>query len=110
MYMEIENELQNEIVNFIGDGEARYTEIQDHFSKYTKGQVAGALNILRKKNILSTKERGLYSKNVSVVQALKHDIEKKLKKYDLNIIVMEQPNEVEPFVKLYREINNLINE
>lgn len=105
--METDNVLQNEIIAFVGDGEVRFSDIRKHFSEYTNGQVSGALGTLRRKNILSTRKRGIYSRNVSIVQSLKSDIDQALIKYDLNAIVMDHPDEVAAFVKLYRELKNL---
>jgi len=107
VYMENTKDLKQEILNFIGNREVRYSDIQKQFeSEYTQGAVSGALGTLRKKNILSTKERGVYSQNVSIVQALKNDVDGVLKKYDLNNI-LDNPSEAEEFISLFKKFKEL---
>ena len=82
-------------------------DIQKKFgSNYTPGAITGALGTMKKKNMISTRARGIYRQNISIVQTLKNDIDMVLKKYDLNIII-NNPDEANEFINLYKKLQEL---
>ena len=56
--------------------------------------------------MISTRARGIYRQNISIVQTLKNDIDMVLKKYDLNIII-NNPDEANEFINLYKKLKEL---
>ncbi len=107
LLMENKKDLKQEILSFIGDREVRYADIQKKFgSNYTPGAITGALGTMKKKNMISTRARGIYRQNISIVQTLKNDIDMVLKKYDLNIII-NNPDEANEFINLYKKLQEL---